>query len=107
MRTIDRDELKGLMHQHQNLVIVDVLPPEKFKEFHIPGAVNVPLGKGFDELIQSAVPDKAVPVVVYCEDAACDASPKAAARMEVLGYAKVHDYEGGKVDWRDAGMPIN
>ncbi len=38
-------------------------------------------------------------------DEDCDASPKAAERMEQLGYERVYDYEGGKVDWQEAGLP--
>src|SRR5438128_7812990 len=32
-------------------------------------------------------------------------SPRAAWRLERLGYGPVHDYVGGKVDWLAAGLP--
>jgi CBS domain-containing protein len=32
-------------------------------------------------------------------------SPRAAWRLESLGYAKVHDYVAGKLDWMAAGLP--
>jgi hypothetical protein len=32
-------------------------------------------------------------------------SPRAAWRLEVLGFAPVFDYTRGKVDWRAAGLP--
>jgi predicted transcriptional regulator len=32
-------------------------------------------------------------------------SPRAAWRLEVLGFAPVFDYVTGKVDWRAAGLP--
>ena len=32
-------------------------------------------------------------------------SPRAAWRLEVLGFAQVFDYLTGKVDWRAAGLP--
>ena len=32
-------------------------------------------------------------------------SPRAAARLETLGFKEVYDYEGGKMDWLGAGLP--
>src|SRR5919109_1354433 len=32
-------------------------------------------------------------------------SPRAAARLESLGFTRVHDYVGGKTDWLAAGLP--
>lgn len=32
-------------------------------------------------------------------------SPRAAARLETLGFAKVYDYAAGKEDWTAAGLP--
>lgn len=79
---------------------------ELFAKFHLPGAINVPLGDDFEERIQKAVPHRDREVVVYCYDDDCDASPKAAKKMEKLGYTKVLDYEGGKMDWKSAGLPV-
>lgn len=105
MQSIDREELRSMMHE-QDVTVVEVLGENAYKEFHIPGAINVPLDEDFDSQIGAAVPDKHEPVAVYCMDSDCDASPKAAARMEELGYEKVFDYEAGKQDWKQAGLPI-
>jgi rhodanese-related sulfurtransferase len=51
------------------------------------------------------VPDEDRDVIVYCKDADCDASPKAAKRMEQLGYRNVFDYAAGKEDWKIADLP--
>ncbi len=32
-------------------------------------------------------------------------SPRAACRLETLGFSKVYDYVGGKVDWLARGLP--
>ncbi|MGH9087852.1 MAG: CBS domain-containing protein [Acidimicrobiales bacterium] len=32
-------------------------------------------------------------------------SPRAACRLEILGFSTVYDYTGGKVDWLAAGLP--
>jgi hypothetical protein len=43
--------------------------------------------------------------VVYCWDALCDMSPRAAARLEQLGF-DVYDYALSKVDWMAHGLPM-
>ncbi len=106
METISRDELNEHLGNDFGMTLVEVLDPEYYKKFHLPGAINVPLGDSFDEGIQTAVPDKQKPVVVYCMDHDCQASPKAAQRMEQLGYQRVFDYEAGKIDWKEAGLPV-
>ena len=105
MQTISRDKTNELISD-DGIAIVDVLSAEKFNDYHLPGAVNVPLGEQFDEQIQEVVPDKSTPVLVYCYDSDCDASPKAARRLDKLGYETVYDYEAGKVDWKEAGLPV-
>ncbi|TMC54012.1 MAG: CBS domain-containing protein [Chloroflexi bacterium] len=32
-------------------------------------------------------------------------APRAAARLETLGFDNVHEYKGGKLDWMAAGLP--
>ena len=106
MQPIDRNTLKQWLDERRDITPVEVLAPEKYREFHLPGAVNVPLGEGFAERIQETFPDRFQPLAVYCYDERCTASPEAARIMEELGYQKVYDYEAGKVDWREHGLPI-
>ncbi len=101
MQTIDRRELQQKMRENPRLPVVEVLQPPEFEKYHLPNAINVPLGKDFDDRIQRAVPDKSTPVVVYCADLECDASPTAAKKMERLGYERVFDYADGKADWKE------
>lgn len=107
MRTIGRAELSRWMDEGRDFALVEVLAPEAFRKFHLPKAINVPVHqKKFEAAIERAVPAKDRPVVVYCQNKDCDASPEAARRMEQSGYQEVYDYEAGKMDWRDAGLPV-
>jgi rhodanese-related sulfurtransferase len=106
MQTIDRDTLEQWLDEQRDVTLVEVLAPEKYREFHLPGAINVPLSDDFEQRIQEAVPDENRPTVVYCYDQACTASPKAAQKMDELGYREVYDYEAGKMDWKEAGLPV-
>jgi rhodanese-related sulfurtransferase len=106
IQTIDRETLKQWMDEKRDITLVDVLPPDKYEEFHLPGALNIPLDADFGARIRENFPDCFQPIVVYCLDQDCSASPKAAEAMQRLGYQKVYDYEAGKVDWRHAGFPV-
>lgn len=106
MQTIDRESLRLKMSRPDDLRVVEVLPKASYDDFHIPGAINVPVGSDdFAERIQAAA-NKDDEVVVYCQNADCDASPRAAAKLEELGFTRVFDYEAGKEDWRAAGLPV-
>jgi rhodanese-related sulfurtransferase len=104
MQTISRDQLDRELHAAAHPVLVEVLAPRDFHEFHLPGAINVPIGPTFPERIQRAIPDKHQRVVVYCRDCTCHASSSAAVAMEQLGYTDVARYEGGKDEWKRAGL---
>lgn len=106
-KTITREKLQAEMDSSENMQLIEVLGPESFQEYHLPGAINIPISSSdFDERVQAQIPSRETPIVVYCKDSACDASPKAAKRLERLGYTHVYDYEAGKEDWRESGNSI-
>lgn len=105
-KTISRDALREKL-QGGGPVLIEVLGAPLYRKFHLPGAINIPLGDDFRSRVQETVPDKSQEVVVYCADAECDASPKAARQMEEMGYRHVLDYAAGKQDWKDAGLPVH
>lgn len=99
-------DLKAKIDSREDFVLAEVLGPETFAEFHLPGAVNVPVDDTFEENIQKAVPDKSKTVVVYCRDIECHASAKASHRMERLGYTDILEYHEGKDGWKAKGYPV-
>lgn len=103
---ITTDSLKKKIDSKDDFALVEVLGSETFAEFHLPGAVNVPVDDTFEANIQKTVPDKNTAVVVYCRDIECHASAKAAHRMELLGYKNVFEYHNGKDGWKGAGLRI-
>lgn len=106
METINRSELQEKLASNDPFVLVEVLSPDKYEEGHIPRAMNIPLNSGFDESALQALPDKNQPIVVYCANTECNASPDAGKRLEELGYTNVADYAAGKEDWKEAGLRL-
>ena len=106
MRKITRDKLEERIGIDPSVVLVEVLDEDQFHRAHLPNAINVPLNADFERQIEIALPDKAMPVIVYCSDSESRTSPQAIRRMEKLGYRNVSHYPGGKTDWCDAGLPV-
>ncbi len=100
-RTVDLAGVRELLGRGAQLV--EVLPREEYEELHLPGAISIPL-KTLDAE-SAAELDAALPVVVYCWDALCDMSPRAAAMLETLGF-DAYDYALSKVDWMAHGLPM-
>ncbi|MDX1434168.1 MAG: rhodanese-like domain-containing protein [Gammaproteobacteria bacterium] len=107
MQKISRDQLEKKLSVPEPVALIDVLPESSYESYHLPSAINIPLDdERFDEKLRETVPDTDTTIVVYCKDADCQASPKAASRIEALGYRNVYDYEAGKEDWKAAGNTI-
>lgn len=99
---IDRDEVRRLADD-KGAVVAEVLPRAEYEWAHLAGAIHLPLkGWDLDEIHARLDPDR--PVIVYCHDYQCDMSPRAAWRLESLGY-QAFDYVAGKADWLAFGLP--
>ncbi|MBS1885672.1 MAG: hypothetical protein JSU06_00625 [Actinobacteria bacterium] len=100
-RRIDYQELRELLDA--GALLIEVLPAEEYAEEHLPGAISIPL-KELDATSTAAL-DRRRPTIVYCWDQLCDMSPRAAARLDSLGFEQVHDYTPSKVDYMARGLP--
>jgi molybdopterin/thiamine biosynthesis adenylyltransferase/rhodanese-related sulfurtransferase len=83
-------------------VFVDVREQDEWDEGHIPGALHVSRGH-LESRIETAVPDKARQVVVYCQSG--NRSVFATKALEELGYENVVSLAGGYTDWKRNGFP--
>ena len=86
----------------QDLVVVDARYAETFEREHLPGAISLP-ARDITEQTTAALSRDAL-YVVYCWNASCHASTKAAQRLEALGF-KVKELHGGLQDWKKQGFP--
>jgi rhodanese-related sulfurtransferase/CBS domain-containing protein len=100
---VHRIEVQRLLFEEQ-AQLVEVLPADGFEKEHLPGAINIPLKTLDAETTRQLDPER--PVIVYCYDYQWDLSPRAAWRLESLGFRRVFDYVAGKADWGSAGLPL-
>ena len=107
MRTLKADRLKKMLDEQKDLTLINVLSEEDFRRVHIPGSENIPVDRNdFVQRVERLAGGKDATVIVYCADADCSASPKAAKKLEEAGFKNVFDFEGGVAEWRKAGHEV-
>lgn len=107
MQRMDRETLEHLLKEHEDVLVVNVLPRQLYEEGHIPGTLNIPLQEpGFVERVRENTTGPEQQIVTYCAGPACDASRRAAEVLREAGFHHVHAYEGGMEEWRAQGKPI-
>lgn len=79
--------------------VIDVREPEEYAGGHLPGAVNIPLGK------LELTPDlKTSPLVLVC--ASGGRSARAASVLESAGHQDVANLLGGTFRWMGENRPV-
>ena len=76
--------------KEDNAVLLDVRTEEEFSEGHIEGSLNLPIGE--IDRAATLIPDKSVPIYVYCRSG--NRSARATAYLKGNGYASVYDIGG-------------
>lgn len=110
MARVPQLDTAGLVAQLQarpETVVIDVRLPSELAT--LGGRIDAPrfanLVRGWLEFqIETAVPDKATPIVVYC--GVSQRSPLAADTLIRLGYTDVRNYRDGFFNWKRAGLPV-
>ena len=64
-RTISTNDLKGKLDRNESIKLVETLAPERYREAHLPGALNIPPDK-IKELAPQVLPNKNAEIVTYC-----------------------------------------
>lgn len=96
---IDVERAKTLIDA-RDAAVIDIREQDEIEQGIIPAAVTIPRGY-LESRIETAVPDKSTPVVVYCAGGARSAF--AVQSLELLGYTEVVSLAGGFNAWKDAG----
>lgn len=88
---IDPENVKKMMDNGDDFILVDVRTPEEFEETHIPSAINIPVETIGNEK-PAALPELNATIVVYCRVG--NRSAVAAKALIALGYTSVYDMGG-------------
>ena len=63
--TISTEDLKAKLDQKDRITVVETLAPERYREAHIPGALNIP-PQQIKELAPQLLPNRDAEIVTYC-----------------------------------------
>ena len=63
-RTISTQDLKSKLDKKQ-ITVVETPAPERYREAHIPGALNIPPER-INELAPQLLPNKDAEIITYC-----------------------------------------
>jgi rhodanese-related sulfurtransferase len=65
--TISTKNLKSKLDGKQKITVVETLAPDRYREAHIPGALNIPPER-IKELAPQLLPNKDAEIVTYCSN---------------------------------------
>ncbi len=100
MEAVSRRELISKLRDGL-VTVLDVRPEDEFALGHLPGALNIPLGK-LEHRLGELPADREV--VAYCRGPYCILSFEAVAALRARGYL-VRRLEDGYPEWKAAGLP--
>jgi rhodanese-related sulfurtransferase len=104
LKFITIEDLLEMEANEQDYKLIEIQSEEKYKEGHIPGALNIPWND-----LETKAPEllnKKDLIVTYCAGYSCHASTNAAIKLTEMGYKNVLDYKGGKRGWLHAGLKL-
>ncbi|MGY6275118.1 rhodanese-like domain-containing protein [Methylomonas sp. MgM2] len=110
MKVLSRFDLKQMLDEQQDFLLLNVLSSSSFRKMHIPNSQNIPVSTAdFVKRVEGLLGDKGndYPIVTYCAGFHCSASKEAANLLTDAGYTNVSAYEGGMEDWLDAGYSVS
>ena len=62
---ISTEDLKAKLDRKDPVKVVETLAPERYREAHLPGALNIPPEK-IKELAPQLLPNKDAEIITYC-----------------------------------------
>lgn len=85
-------EAKELMRESANIVLLDVRSNQEYNEYHLDGAINIPLYE-LQISVNNIIQNRNNIIVVYCQTGG--RSKKAVNILKKLGYTNLYEIDGG------------
>ena len=100
---INTEQVKKILADSSGPVL-DVRFVQEYAIAHIPGSINI--YEKEIEMVAQRFPDKATPIVLYCNGPFCGKSKRVSAELLKLGYSNVKRYQLGLPIWRALGNTL-
>ena len=99
MTSVSTEQVKKLIDEKANVVLIDSRPRRVFGKGAIPTAINIPDSE-FDKHVAMLPADKTMPLIFYCGGLDCVLSAKSAEKARKLGHTDVKTYAEGYPAWQ-------
>ena len=100
---INTEQLEKILAERSGPVL-DVRFGQEYAIAHIPGSINI--YEKEVETVTQRFPDKATPIVLYCNGPFCGKSKRVSAELVKRGYTNVKRYQLGLPVWRALGNTV-
>lgn len=111
IKEVDSRQAQELIANEPQLLVVDVREPAEYDQGHLEDALLVPRGTlepAADPEYSKHVPElsgaRQRPVLLYC--ATGGRSAMAAATLQLMGFERVYNLDGGFSRWQEEGRPV-
>ena len=104
---VSAEQTVDLIMNFPNLVVIDARKDIEFAKGHIQGSISLLDTEMTPETLGEHAPDKAVPILFYCNGERCLRSSRAATKALEWGYKTVYWFRGGWNEWVEKGMPVS
>ncbi|MCI9286578.1 MAG: rhodanese-like domain-containing protein [Clostridia bacterium] len=85
-------EAKDMLKEDANGILLDVRSIQEYKEYHLNGAICIPLYE-LQIKIENIVQNKQQLIIVYCQSGA--RSKKGVGVLKAMGYTNLYEIDGG------------
>lgn len=104
---ISAEQLISLVEKHPDLVIIDSRKGSDRDKGFIEGSKHLVDTDTTPETLAKVAPNKAAPVVFFCNGVKCGRSGKAAQVAIKAGYSKIYWFRSGWEEWTAKGFPVS
>ena len=81
-----------MLKADKEILLIDVRSPQEYKEFHLEGAINLPL-YDIEEKARKQIKRKDTPMMIYCQSGS--RSKRAIQILKQEGYENLYEIKGG------------
>ncbi len=108
MEKVTPVELKAMIDDSADIVLINVLSEAAYDDARIPGSYNIPVEEpDFERRVEELVGDPSRKLVVYSTGPEDETSFIAAERLEDAGFSDVAEFDGGLEEWVDIGFGLD
>ena len=102
LESISTKELNEILPQ-ENVHVFDMNDPMRWKQTHIPGAINLDPEKFAEKDLNS---DKNETLIFYCSNPMCRKAPNAAKKVKGMEFKNVRVLSAGIAGWMADGYSV-